>query len=259
MPCPDRRSGLPWRRPGWFRSPRRRRSAATIARDHGAVEDEAHERDFHLLLQREVGNARHAGHRRTHAFAEPPQRAQILSEHLDRDVRARPGQHVVDTVRIGCPMVTFVPGSVENSRRSAASSSSRGRSVSRKPTSISAASTLDVLVELRAPHAPRRRDDLGLIHQNPLDTCADLIGLAERRSRGVLACTVRLPSWKSAGTPCRRASRKPRQCKHDHRDRDNWCWVIQNRGQQSREVTFEHARQPTVVPTLDRRGSGRNA
>ena len=34
-----------------------------------------------------------------HALAEPPQRAEVVAEHLDGDVRARAGQHVVDAVR----------------------------------------------------------------------------------------------------------------------------------------------------------------
>ena len=84
---------------------------------------------------------------------------------------------------IGCPIVTLVPGSVENSRRNAASSSSRGRPVSRRPTSISAASTPCTCSSYSArPGAARRGHHLGLRHQDLLDAPADLVGLGERRA-----------------------------------------------------------------------------
>ena len=84
---------------------------------------------------------------------------------------------------IGCPIVTFVPGSVENPRRSSASSSSRGRvGLAQADVDFGGFDALHVLVELGAAGSARRRDDFRLRQQDLLDPAADLVGLRQRRA-----------------------------------------------------------------------------
>ena len=77
--------------------------AQAVARDHRAIQHEPHERDVHLLFERQVHDARHRRHGGADPLAEPPQRAQIVAEHLDGDIGARARQHVVDAVRDRLP------------------------------------------------------------------------------------------------------------------------------------------------------------
>ena len=64
---------------------------------------------------------------------------------------------------IGCPMVTFVPGSVANCRRSSDKSSSPGPvGLFEADVDFSSLHTLDVLVVLSATSPARRRDHFRL-------------------------------------------------------------------------------------------------
>ena len=84
---------------------------------------------------------------------------------------------------IGWPIVTFVPGKVENPRRSDASSSPRERlRLAQADVDLRRFDALHVLVELGTSGAPCRRDDFGLGQQNLFDALADLVRLRERRA-----------------------------------------------------------------------------
>ena len=105
---------------------------------------------------------------------------------------------------IGWPIVTFVPGSVAELRAAApARSSARGRPVSRRPTSISAASTPCTCSSYSA--RPVRRavaTTSGCASRICSTRAPDLVGLRERRARQRVRLHGEAPSWNSAGTRC---------------------------------------------------------
>ena len=158
--------------------------AQAVAGDRRPVEHEAHERDVHLLLEREIDDARHAGSSASRTRSPSRRSVGRSSPKTLTAMFARvPDSMWSMRCEIGWPIVTFVPGSVEKPRRSAASSSARGRSgVAQADVDLRRLDALHVLVELGAAGPPRRGDDLGLRQQDLLDAPADLVGLGERRA-----------------------------------------------------------------------------
>ena len=51
-----------------------------------------------MLFERQVDDAWHSADRLLHSLAESSQRAEIVTENLDRDVGPRAGEHVIDSV-----------------------------------------------------------------------------------------------------------------------------------------------------------------
>jgi hypothetical protein len=70
-----------------------------VACDRRPIEDEAHHRHVHLLLERHVDRPWHFDHDIAHVFAKSPQGGEVVAEDLHRDVRPRARQHVVDAMR----------------------------------------------------------------------------------------------------------------------------------------------------------------
>jgi hypothetical protein len=133
---------------------------------------------------------------------------------------------------IGCPIVTLVPGSVENCRAARQQRLAR-RPVSRRPTSISAASTPCTCSSYSA--RPVRRavattsgcDSRICSTRRPIssDLASDVPG-------SVLACTVRLPSVEFRQE--RRAGAGQGRARHHEqrqRARDDEAWMIEPAGQ----------------------------
>ena len=147
-------------------------------------EDEAHERNVHLLLERKIHDAGHTAHGLAHPLAQPPQRRQIVAEDLDGDIRPGPGQHVVDPVRD-----RLTDGHVGPRQRREAAPQIREQVGARAPRLFQAdvdfrrLHALHVLVQLGASGSPRRGDDLGLREEDLLDAAADLVGLGQRGAR----------------------------------------------------------------------------
>ena len=114
-----------------------------------------------------------------------------------------------------------------------------------------------MLVVFGPSGSPRSRDHLGLRHQDALDTRPDLVGLRQRCSRQRIglhgeAAFVKVRKERRAGP----SQGEHRYGEQENCSRDNWNRMIQHRRQQPRERALEHAGEPAVMTTLDRRGVG---
>ena len=162
---------------------------------------------------------------------------------------------------IGCPIVTFVPGSVENPRRSDASSSSREPlRLAQADVDLGRLDALHVLVELGAAGAPRRRDDFRLGEQDLLDPPADFVRLRERGAGQRVRLDRQAPfvelRQERRAHPGDGGARDDQQ-RQRHADHDRR--MIERVRQQPREARLQRPRQPALVAVLDRRACGRNA
>ena len=225
-----------------------------VAGDRGAVQHEAHERDVHLLLEREVDDARHPADGLAHALAEPPQRGEIVAEHLDGDVGPRARQHVVDPVR---DRLTDRHVGAGQRREPAAQI---GEQLGARPAGVPQADVdfrrldaLDVLVELGAAGPAGGGDDFGLRQQDLFDAPADLVRLRERRAGQRVrlngeAAFVELGQERGAHARHRR-HRRPASSASDSRHRP--CPDGRARAAGPREPRLERPRQPPVVPASE--------
>ena len=157
---------------------------------------------------------------------------------------------------IGCPIVTFVPGSVENCRRSSASSScARAAGLAQADVDLGGLDALHVLVVLGAAGPARGRDHLRLRQQDLLDAPADLVGLRQRgagqriRLHGQ-AAFVELGQEGGAHAGQRRSrgdqQRRPRD--GDHRTRDGRAPAAASRANRALSV---RASQPSWPRWID--------
>ena len=185
-----------------------------VARDHRAVEDEPHERHVHLLLERQIDHAGHTRHRVAHASrpagAACRDRRRTPSPRCSRacpTACGRSGARSAARSSRSCPAASRTAGAARRAARREVGA------VSRRPTSISAASTPCTCSSYSA--RPVRRavattsgcDSRICSTRRPIssDLASDVPG-------SVLACTVRLPSWNSGrnAVPARRQRRDGR-------------------------------------------------
>ena len=190
-----------------------------------------------------------------HALAEPAQRAQVVAEDLDGDVRARARQHVIDPVRDRLADRHVRAGQ----RRKPAPQ--LGEQLVARPLGLAQADVdlgrldaLHVLVELGAAGAARGRDDLRLREQDLLDAPADLVRLGQRRARQRVrlhrqAAFVELRQERRAHPRDRDARRRPGARAPTAMTVPR---VIERVRQAPRRTGLERSRQPAVVAALDR-------
>ena len=224
-----------------------------VARDRRPVQHEAHERDVHLLLERQVDDARHAAHRLAHALAEPAQRREIVAEDLDGDVRARARQHVVDAVRDRLA-----------DRHVRARAASRSRGAAPPATPRAAGPSRASRRRFPPPRRPARARRVpparcGAPWRRPPAARA---GSARRggRFRRTSPATCRAACWPERQAAFvelgqeRRAHARHRQRRPPTRsaadDADDQPRVIERVRQHPREPRLQRAREPAVVPAL---------
>ena len=219
--------------------------------DRRAIQHEPDERHVHLLLERQVDDARHAGHDVPHVLAEAPQRREIVAEDLHGDVRARAREHVIDAVRD-----RLTDRHVRARQRREAAAQLREQLRARPPglpqahVDLRRLDALHVLVVLGAAGAARRGHDLRLRQQDLLDATPDLVGLRQRRAgqrvglnrQGAFVELRQKRACPSASSPA--AAMTSSTADDGHHE----TGMIERAGQILREARLERARQPAVVP-----------
>ena len=184
-------------------------------------------------------------HRVADALAEPPQRRQVVADDLDGDVGARARQHVIDAVRDRLPDRHVRARQRREARGAAPPAAPRaaGR-VSRRPTSISAASTPCTCSSSSARPVRRAVATTSGCASRICSTRRPISSdLASDVPGSVFALIVRLPSWNSGQE--RRAERVSRRAGGNQQQRSA------DADDQPRMV--ERAREHAGEPRLQRR------
>ena len=73
--------------------------AHAITGESGAIEARAHEWNVRLLFAREIHDTWNLAHCSLDCAAELPEHLKVVAEDLDRDARARAGEHMIDPMR----------------------------------------------------------------------------------------------------------------------------------------------------------------
>ena len=157
---------------------------------------------------------------------------------------------------IGWPIVTFMPGSVENPRRSVGQQLFARPLVSRRPTSISAASTPCTCSSSSARPVRRAVATTSGCASRICSTRRPISSdFASDVPGSVFAWTVSVPSWNSGrnAVPIRVIANAAPASSTSGR-RDDQTRAIERERQHPREASLERPRQPAVVPALDRTG-----
>jgi hypothetical protein len=153
------------------------------ARHRCAIGVDAELRDIGLLLDLEVGDTRHLAHHVAHPRAEPAQLPEIRPEDLDRDVRARPGEHVIDAVAD-----RLADRDVRAGQHGEGLAKSRQQLLlldvgAQRHVELGRVHALRVLVELGPSLPAVDVRDRRILEQDLLDAPADRVGLGEARPR----------------------------------------------------------------------------
>ena len=263
-PSRDRRCGRRSRRRSSFRSPRRRRPAAgRTARSPARLSTNRTNGTSICCSSDRSATPGTPAIAVADALAQPAERAEVVAEHLDRDIRARARQHVIDPVRdrlpdrhVGARQRRELPAQLGQQL-------GRGRSVSRRPTSISAASTPCTCSSYSARPVRRAVATTSGCASRICSTRRPISSdLASDVPGSVFACTVRLPSWNSgrnARARARQRRRRPRRAAPSAADDHGTGWS-RTGGSSAREPRLQRR---ASASRRDRAGStprcGRNA